>query len=142
MPHRCYFLIMSGICPLTSNLCLPLPYIWSYHLSMFLDWFCLQSCLFQPGLPTATSMIFQNANPSMSPKTLGWLLLALQIKSKFVQPGTQVFHHLLQSHLPPLPSGTQSASLRQGLVVPRRQIPTIYTLAWKPSPPQTQTPPL
>lgn len=27
MPQRCYFLIVSGICPLTSNLCSLLPYI-------------------------------------------------------------------------------------------------------------------
>ena len=49
---------------------------------MCLDWFGLQSCLLQPGLPTATSVIFQNANLSVSPKTPGWLLLALQIKSR------------------------------------------------------------
>lgn len=61
---------------------MPLPCIWSYHLSMCLDWFGLQTCLLQPGLPTASSMIFQNANLSVSPKTPGWLLLALQVKSR------------------------------------------------------------
>lgn len=141
MSHRCYFLIMSGMCPLTSDFHSPLPYVWSYHISTFLDWFRLQSCLLQLGLQTATSVIFQNANLSMSPKTLGWLLLALQIKSKFVQAGTQVLHHLLQPHLPLLPSGTQSASHRQGLVVPGNLTPTIYTLAWKPSLPRAQAPP-
>lgn len=78
----------------------------------------------------------------MSPKTLGWLLLTLHMKSKFVQPGTQVLHHLLQPHLPLLPSGTQGANCCQGLVVPGKQTPTIYTLAWKSSLPQAQTPPL
>lgn len=104
----------ARICPLASNLCSPLPCIWSYYLSTFLDWFRLQSCLLQLSLQPATSVIFQNANPSMSPKTLGWLLPALQIKSKFMHPGTQALHHLLRPHLPLLPSGTQSASCCQG----------------------------
>lgn len=82
--------------------------------------------------PTCHSVIFQNANMSMSPKTLGWLLPALQIKSKFVQPGTQALHHLLQPHLPLLPSGTQSASSHQGLMVPGKHTLAIYMFAWKP----------
>lgn len=131
---------MSRICPLASHLCSPLPCIWSYHLSTFLDWFCLQSCLLQPGLRSATTVIFQNANPSMSPKTFGWLLPALQIKSKFVQPGTQALHHLLRPHLPLLPSGTQSASCCQGPAILGKRTPVTATLAWKPSPPQAQTP--
>lgn len=58
MPRRCYILTVSRICPLASILCSPLPYIWSYHPSMFLDWFHLQSCLLQPSLQPATSVIF------------------------------------------------------------------------------------
>lgn len=78
----------------------------------------------------------------MSPKTLGWLLPALQIKSKFVQPGTQALHHLLQPYLLLLPSGTQSASCHQGPTILGKHTPVTYTLAWKPSLVKAQTPTL
>lgn len=54
MPHRCYILMVSRICPLASILCSLLPCISLGHTRLF----NLQSCLLQPSLQPATSVIF------------------------------------------------------------------------------------
>ena len=71
VPRTRYLLTVSGICPSPPTFAHPsLPNVRSYHLCTRPDCFCLRSGLLQPGLRPPTSVSFQNANQSMSPKPL------------------------------------------------------------------------
>lgn len=117
-----------------------LPWTWSDHLlSLLTGWFPQQPCPFQPGVQLPLSWSFKMLIQACHLKPLDGFSLPSKFSPSLCslarRPFTTCSNHTFRSPL-------GSASPDQGLALPRKHIPVIYSLAWKPAPPRVPPPPL